>query len=100
MIMKARLAPLLLVALLVAACTGSPQQTVAYFRAHKAERLETVRRCADDPGTLSKTAACINAKQAASLEDVGSVRALPPLGLPGAPSPGGQQPNAPRKPAT
>jgi hypothetical protein len=70
-----------------AGCTRCPQvaaPTVTYFREHADERRDQMRRCEDDPGTLGQTPACINAGQATAIEDVGSFRNLPPLGLPGA----------------
>lgn len=37
--------------------------------------------CANDPGTLRNTPDCVNARQAGSLESIGSLRDLPPLQL-------------------
>lgn len=63
-------------------------QTVAYYRAHSAERVEMVRACANDPGRLQKTRACVNARAAERQAGIGSLRDLPPMGLPRAPSAG------------
>ena len=58
-----------------------PARAVTWFQQHAEEREATVSRCADDPGRLSQTANCVNARQAESIEGVGSLRKLPPLGL-------------------
>lgn len=65
-------------------CTRSPDvtaPTVEYYRGNAAEREAQVQKCKSDPGALSKTAACVNALQAAELESVGSLRDLPSMGL-------------------
>jgi hypothetical protein len=70
--------------MLAAACTRSPQYavpTVTYLREHDEERRELMKRCMDDPGSLGHTPACVNAKQATIIVDVGSFRSLPPMGL-------------------
>jgi hypothetical protein len=75
----------LLMALLLAGCNRSPDDTrltVEYFRAHAAERQATLRECANDPGNLRNSPVCVNAREAARIEDVGSLRDLPPMGLP------------------
>lgn len=67
-----------------AACAPSPEpthQTVEYYRANREAREAKVTECANDPGALGKTPDCINAKQAAQIEDVGNLRDLPPMGL-------------------
>lgn len=78
---------LILLALLVSACDSSPggshHPTVDYYRAHPAERQRMVADCAKDPGTLKDSPACLNAREATRLEDVGSLRKLAPMGLPG-----------------
>jgi hypothetical protein len=85
----ARLLPLApsMLALWAAGCSGAavPVHTVSYFRAHAKEREAMVQRCSDDPGTLGKTANCVNADRAESLVGIGSFRNLPPLALPSAP---------------
>lgn len=40
-----------------------------------------VGRCENDPGTLGKTPACVNAMAAAAQVGIGSLRDLPPMGL-------------------
>ena len=77
----------LLTVLLLGAC-GTPDEThltVEYYRAHAAERQRMVQSCANDPGALKSTPACINAREAARIEDVGSLRNLAPMGLPAKP---------------
>jgi len=74
--------------LLLAGCNRGPDDTrltVEYFRAHAAERQSTLRECANDPGNLNNSPVCANARQAARIEDVGSLRNLPPMGLPATP---------------
>jgi hypothetical protein len=58
-----------------------PARTVSWFREHPEERKAMVTRCADDPGRLGQTPNCINAKQAESIEGIGHMKDLPPLGL-------------------
>ena len=73
-------------ALTVAACSSPPEppthQTVAFYRANKEARQAKVAECANDPGALGKTPDCINAKQAAAIEGLGSFRDMKPLGPP------------------
>jgi hypothetical protein len=74
--------------LTLAACTQSPDpmgHTVDYYRAHRAEREAAVAKCANDPGSLRDSPACVDAREAARLEDMGSLRNLPPMGLPAKP---------------
>jgi hypothetical protein len=78
--------PSLLVAavLCACACSRAPEEaahTVDYYRAHASEREVALRACSNDPGNQSKTASCVNAREAARIEGVGSVRSLPPMGL-------------------
>ncbi len=72
--------------LALAACNRTPDGggtlTVDYYRAHAAERAATLRTCANDPGDLRDSPNCTNALEAARVEDVGSLKSLPPLGLP------------------
>ncbi len=66
-------------------CAPSPdraQYTVEQYRHDARLRKEQVRRCANDPGSLGKTAECINALRAESLEGIGSFKDLPPMKLP------------------
>lgn len=74
----------IVVAISSAACAPSPNpahQTVEYYRANPQARETKVAECANDPAVLGKTPDCVNAKQAAKLEGVGSLRELPPMGL-------------------
>lgn len=74
--------------LALTACSPSPSGgtfTVDYYRAHATERAATVRACANDPGNLRDSPDCVNAQRAARMEDVGSLKSLPPMGLPGSP---------------
>lgn len=67
-----------------AACAPQPNpthQTVEYYRANRDAREAKLAECANDPGTLRNTADCVNARQAGSLESIGSLRDLPPLQL-------------------
>jgi hypothetical protein len=74
---------LLSASLSVLACAREeePAQTVSWFQEHPEERRAMVARCADDPGRLAQTPNCVNARQAESIEGVGSLRKLPPMGL-------------------
>jgi hypothetical protein len=67
-----------------AACAPPPNpthETVDYYRANRDAREAKLAECANDPGTLRNTPDCINARQAGSLESIGSLRDLPPLQL-------------------
>lgn len=69
----------------VAACAPVPEPvsyTVGYFRENAQEREVALRECGENPGQLAATPNCVNAKEAERLEGVGSLRELPPLGLP------------------
>ncbi len=71
-------------------CAPQPQpaqHTVAEYRANADLRREQFARCTNDPGTLGKTPDCVNAREAQRLEDMGSVRNTPAIGLP---RPGGK----------
>ena len=73
-----------LVGLGVTACTRDvnvARHTVEEYRANAALRRETFSKCVDDPGTLGRSADCINAREAERLESRGSLRDQPPLGL-------------------
>jgi hypothetical protein len=61
---------------------------VSYFQAHPKEREALFKRCADDPGTLGKTAECVNAERAEAIAGIGSFRDLAPMQFP--PVPGAQ----------
>lgn len=74
----------IVVTISAAACAPSPSpthQTVEYYRANREAREARVAECANDPGALGRTPDCINAKQAAQIEDIGNLRDLPPMGL-------------------
>ena len=75
---------LAMVPVLIAAGCGSsmPARPVSYFQAHPSEREALYRRCADDPGTLGKTAACVNVEQAEAIAGFGSFRHLPSMHFP------------------
>jgi hypothetical protein len=76
-----RSAVLVLVSVLAAGCVQKSAPTVEYFRAHREERVAQLARCANDPGSLATTPACVNAQQAADLEQRDSLRNLPSMGL-------------------
>jgi hypothetical protein len=79
------------------ACSPAPTAsslTVDYYRAHPAERGAELAHCSNDPGGLGATPACVNAREAARIQGVGSLRALPPMGLPTSPT----APNGPHSP--
>ena len=72
---------------LVTGCGSSsvPAKTVSYFQAHAQEREALFKRCADDPGTLGKTAECVNVSRAEEIEGIGSWSHLAPLHFPPVP---------------
>ena len=41
-----------------------PVQSVAWYKAHEAERVAMATKCHNNPGQLEKTPNCINAQQA------------------------------------
>jgi hypothetical protein len=73
-----------------------PTQTVSWFQQHADERKAMVARCADDPGRLARTPNCVNAQQAESIEGIGSLRKLPPLGLDPNRKPGFEEDDKPK----
>ena len=78
----------------VTACAPAPnraQHAVDYYRTHTVLRREVLKRCANDPGDEARTPDCINARTAESIEGIGSLKSLPPIGLPGKPRAGGQR---------
>ncbi len=79
---------------LVACAPSSPAsiRTVDYYRAHSPERAAELARCGNDPGELAATVSCVNAREAARIDGTGSLRSLPPMGLPNSP------PDRPRRP--
>ena len=62
--------------------SAGPARTVSYFQAHPKEREAVFKRCADDPGTLGKTAECVNAEQAEEIAGIGSFGHLAPMQFP------------------
>lgn len=44
----------------------TPVQTVDWYKAHNAERLAMIEKCAANPGELAASPNCINAKTAAN----------------------------------
>jgi hypothetical protein len=80
-------------------CSRSPEapaRTVEYYRAHGEEREAMLAKCGNDPGTLGRAPNCVNAREAARREGIGSLRDLPPLDLPGGQAP--KDDNAPARP--
>ena len=65
-------------------CAPAPDRanSVAYYREHAEERETRLKKCTDDPGSLRYQPDCVNAREAARLEGIGSQRELPPLNLP------------------
>jgi hypothetical protein len=45
-------------------------RTVEWYREHKAERQEQIKKCSNNPGQLAATPNCMNAGQAESLESI------------------------------
>jgi len=77
----------------VTACAPAPkpsQYTVDYYRSHAALRREVLERCTNDPGDEGRTPDCINARTAESMEGIGSLKSLPPIGLPKSPGADGR----------
>ncbi|MGH8200315.1 MAG: EexN family lipoprotein, partial [Steroidobacteraceae bacterium] len=73
----------------VTACAPAPKHSVGYYRSHATLRQEVLERCTNDPGDEGRTPDCINARSAENIEGIGSLKSLPPMGLPtgpGAPS--------------
>jgi hypothetical protein len=64
-------------------CAPAPDRanSVSYYREHADERQATLKRCADDPGSLGRQPDCVNAQEAERMEGIGSQRELPPLDL-------------------
>jgi len=73
----------------VIACAPAPdrsQLTVEYYRIHAPERERTLAECEQDPGSLGQQPECINAREAARQLGIGSLKSLPPMGLPATPN--------------
>jgi hypothetical protein len=67
------------------ACAPAPDRarfTVDYYREHADVRERTLAMCTNDPGTQQYEPDCVNAREAARIEGIGSLKALPPMGLP------------------
>ena len=64
-----------------AGCVRERAPTVEYFRGHPTERVAQLQRCANDPGSLADSPACVNAEQADALDRHDSLRNLPPMEL-------------------
>jgi hypothetical protein len=78
----------------VTACAPAPKQAqyaVDYYRSHAALRREVMERCTNDPGDEAHTPDCVNARAAENMEGIGSLKNLPPMGLPKKPGAGGRQ---------
>lgn len=71
--------------MLVLAVTGcSPDRaryTVDEYRSDSSLRHLQMDRCKGDPGSLARTPDCINARQAALIEDRVRLRDMPSVGL-------------------
>lgn len=66
----------------VAGCSPDrARHTLDEYRADATLRHSQMERCKADPGTLAKTPDCINARQAAVLEDQVRLRDMAPVGL-------------------
>ncbi len=65
--MKKILTLLFVAAAALAGCgEKTPVQTVDWYKAHDAERLAMIEKCASNPGELAASPNCINAKTAAN----------------------------------
>ena len=95
------------VGIAVAGCSPDrARYTLDEYRADANLRHSQMERCKADPGTLAKTPDCINARQAAVLEDRVRLRDVPPVGLseksrrkPDTESKGAEDANEPAAPA-
>ena len=78
----------LVVGVATAGCARAPvaARSVPYLRAHPKVLQALVRRCAADPGHLENVPACMNAREAALLNGIGSFRRLRPLAFPPIPN--------------
>ena len=76
-----RVAVLTMMTILGAGCVRDSAPTVEYFRGHPKERVAQLQRCANDPGSLAESPACVNAEQADALDRHDSLRNLPSMGL-------------------
>ena len=72
-------------ALSAAGCAPAPDRashTVEEYKQDAQLRREEFARCTADPGSLGKSADCVNVREAERSTGVGSLRDLPPLRLP------------------
>jgi hypothetical protein len=72
-------------ALSAAGCAPAPDRashTVEDYKQDAQLRREDLARCTADPGSLGKSADCVNVREAERSIGVGSLRDLPPLRLP------------------
>ena len=84
---RGRIAGVLWAVMMMAGCARAPgaARSVPYLRAHP-QALEVLTRwCTADPGHLENLPACVNAREAALLNGIGSFRKLPPLAFPAVP---------------
>ena len=68
-----------------ASCAPAPDRarhTVVEYAKDAALRHRQMALCTNDPGTVGRSADCINAREAERAASVGSLRTLPPLKLP------------------
>lgn len=68
-----------------AGCAPTPntqEHTVDYYRTHPKERAAKLAECTRNLGAQGQTPDCINAREATRTESGGSLRDLPPMGLP------------------
>jgi hypothetical protein len=73
----------------VTACAPAPDQaqhSVGYYRSHEQEGAQVLKQCTNDPGSEGGRPDCVNAQEAARIEGIGSLKSLPPMGLPGGPA--------------
>jgi hypothetical protein len=72
-------------AISAAGCAPAPDRASHTVEDHKRDadlRREELARCTADPGSLGKSADCVNVREAERSAGVGSIRDLPPLRLP------------------
>ena len=72
-------------ALSAAGCAPAPDRathTVEDYKQDVQLRREELARCTTDPGSLGKSADCVNVREAERSVGIGSLRNLPPLQLP------------------
>ncbi|MDR0529010.1 MAG: EexN family lipoprotein [Zoogloeaceae bacterium] len=62
--MKKNHIPLFFAALAALSACEKETQSLDWYKAHDAERMETIRECKANPDKLGKTQNCVNAKRA------------------------------------